>query len=423
MKRANGQGTLPYRLPNGRWRAEVTVGWTANGKRKRRSVVRDTAPACEDALRALLNERDAGTLTIGASPTLGDWLSHWLDEIAAPSVRPSTLQGYRSKITTWIAGTTLARKRLDKVTPEDLDALYSRMRAEGRAGSTVQMHRILARALRVAVRRGKIAVSPAERMDAPTAKPFEAHVFTLEETRRLIAAASASEEGLRWMVALATGVRQGERLGLGWDNFDLDAKTFTVTRTLERRPYRHGCDGTCGERRGVDCPKAIVGGLFFGVPKSRAGTRRAALPEPLVEALREQWARTADRPPYTDPAGVTVHLVFSQANGRPINPRDDWEQWRAFLAAQGVPVVRVHDARHTAATVMLMLGQDPRVVMELMGWSQVSMLARYQHVVDELRRDAATAVGSALWAAPVEPEPPLAPNVISIDAARRKRSS
>ena len=92
-------------------------------------------------------------------------------------------------------------------------------------------------------------------------------------------------------------------------------------------------------------------------------------------------------------------LVFAQPNGRPIDPRRDWAAWKTLCDSAGVRASRVHDARHTAATLLLVQGVSPRVVMDVMGWSDQRMLLRYQHVVDALRRDAADRMGSALWGA------------------------
>lgn len=407
MKRANGQGSKPSQRADGRWRAYVTVPDGKGGSR-RRYVYAATKPACEDALRGLLNEAEAGTLVAGADITLLAWLDHYLDVIAAEKLRPRTLNGYRSYVRTWIAGTRLAAKPLRKVTPEDLDALYARMREAGRSPTTcLQLHRILARAFKVAVRRGRLSVSPASRMDAPTPAKYEAQVLSVDEARRLIAAARLDPVyGAGWMLALALGLRQGERLGLGWDVVDLDAGTVEIKRSL------------------VTLPKA-QGGAVFGPPK--AGERTVALAPELVAALRAhreyQLAHRAEGwEPFTDAAGVRVDLVFCRPDGVPEHSRTDYERWHRFLDSAGVERVRVHDARHTAATVLLLMGVDSRVVMQMLGWSQVSMLARYQHVVDELQRDAAAAVTGAMFAAPESQPTPPAAGVVSLDAFRARRS-
>lgn len=418
-RRPNRSGSKPYRLPDGRWRSEVQLGIDASGARIRRVVTAPTAALVETKMRRLLTEADAGLLVTGPALTLEAWLTHWLDEIAAPTLRPRTLAGYRSYVRTWISGTRLAATRLDKVTAEDLDALYARMRAAGRSGSTVlQMHRILSRAFKVAVRRGRLAIAPTSRVDAPAPSSFEPQVFGVDEARALVARAAKDGE-LGWILALALGPRQGERLGLGWDQVDLEAGRLRFTRSLVMLGWSHGCGGSCGRKRGAECPQR-TGGYVLGPPKSRAGVREWVLPAPLVAAFRVHRERQlAGRAPHWRPF-QGVELVFAHPDGSPISPSVDYRRWQAFLARAGVAPARVHDARHTAATVMLVLGEDPRVVMELMGWSQASMLARYQHVVDELRSRAAGRLEAALW--PSSPPPEGGAVVVSLADRRARRS-
>jgi integrase len=121
---------------------------------------------------------------------------------------------------------------------------------------------------------------------------------------------------------------------------------------------------------------------------------------------------------------MELDLVFCQRNGNALQASADWRAWKAFLKGAGVPEVRVHDARHTAATLLLLMGVDGRVVMDMMGWSVASMLKRYQHVLDEMKIEAAKRVGDALWSAPVAPEPePEEAAVVSMADFRARRKA
>ena len=221
--------------------------------------------------------------------------------------------------------------------------------------------------------------------------------LTPDEAARLIDVASAQPGGARWSVALALGLRQGEALGLGWDVVNLDAGTLSVRRALQRHTAQHGCAGTCGRTRAADCPDRIGGGLVLVEPKSRAGRRRIALPRPLVDSLRDHRKRQVEQRLRAGTIWQEHGLVFCQPNGRPIDSRKDWAEWKELLAEAGVRDARLHDARHTAATLLLVQGVNARTVMDVMGWTEARMLSRYQHVVDELRRDAADRMGEALW--------------------------
>jgi len=438
-RRPKGEGTAPSLQPDGRWRAEITVGTNAAGKRKRLVVYGKTSKECAKALRAVANDNDNGTLLDGRPPTLGEWMHHWLDNIAVTKVKPRTMVGYRSYVRTWVDTSPVAKVRLHKLTPEHLEQLYKPMRAAGRSETTVsQLHRILSRALTVAVRRGRATTNPAQRMDAPQPASFDPDVLSPDDARKLRVAAEADPAGARWLVALALGLRQGEALGLAWDKVDLDAGLLHVHRELYSLPWEHGCPESIGKpedkkpcgRRADHCKQRHGGGRFVGTPKSDAGKRTLSLPPQLVDALRRHHAlqlraRAEEGKHwrgFIPENGHELPLVFAQRNGNAWQPSADWRAWKAFLKGAGVPEVRVHDARHTAATLLLLMGVDGRVVMDMMGWSVASMLKRYQHVLDEMKVEAAKRVGDALWAAPAAPEPPTS-GVVSMADFRARRNA
>ena len=421
-RRANGEGSKPYQVSKGRWRADVTVGTDPiTGKRIRKPVYGRTQALCAAARRDLIRQVEDGNITIGAAPTLQEWLDHWLYVIKKDTLKASTLEGYEAKIA-WLKETKLARTKLDKLKPEHIETFYAHKRAQGRAvGSVLQLHRSRNGACKAAVKRGKLGSNPLLKVDAPSGRSdeaFEPPAFTPEDARKIIAHAETlpPSEATRWMMALTYGPRQGEVLGLGWDAVDLDNGQIDLRRTIYPKKWRHGCDDIthCPAKRPHLCPSRYDGGLFFGTPKSLAGRRSLPVPEQVLKHLKKlhaehlalNEAEGKRRKPYTDANGVTVDLVFCQLNGRPHRPESDWKRWKALLEECGVDHVRLHDARHVSATMMLMLGIDARVVMDLMGWSQRTMVDRYQHVLDDMKRDVAAQVGDALWAGPKSSEDP-----------------
>ncbi len=197
-------------------------------------------------------------------------------------------------------------------------------------------------------------------------------------------------------MALALGLRQGEALALRWHDVDLDAKTLRVRATRLRPAYEHGCDGTCGKAAGY-CPQRWQRNGVTGATKSAAGNRVVGLPGELVILLEQQRSQQRAERLHAGSLWTEGGWVFATRTGGPLSPNSDYHEWKALLDRAGVRHARLHDARHTAATVLLVLGVSERTVMSIMGWSSTSMAARYQHVTDPIRREVATRVGGLLF--------------------------
>lgn len=367
-----------YRDGEGRWHGYVSMGLKAGGRRDRRHVTGQTRAEVAAKVRVLERRRDEGLVSMsGRGPTLQEWLDHWLEQIAARRVRPRTLESYRTTVRLHIIP-AVGAQRLGKLQPEQVEAMYGLMLAEGLSASTVlRTHRILSRALKVAMQRGKVSRNVCTLVDPPTPKRAESTPLTADEARRVLAAASEVRNAARWTVALALGLRQSEALGLKWSDIDLDRGTLSVRRGLHRVTGR---------------------GLVFEEPKSERSRRTLALPVQLVEALRRHQAAQLEERAAAGSEWQDQDLVFTQPNGRPLDRRSDWESWRALLSSAGVRQVRLHDGRHTAATLLLTAGVHPRVVMELLGHSQMRTTTDvYSHVMPALAREAADQMGRSLW--------------------------
>jgi integrase len=373
---APGESTI-YQDDDGRWHGYVSMGTKRDGVRDRRHVRGAARAEVVRKVRSLEERRDAGlVLGAGRPPTLAEWLTHWHNVIAPARLRPKTLDSYGSHIRNHLKP-HLGHHRIDRLQPEHLEACWRDLAEEGLAPATILLnHRILSRALKVAMQRGRVARNVASLVDPPRVTRTEVVPLTADEARRVLAAAADVPNGARWSVALALGLRQGEALGLLWDSVDLEAGTLTVRRALQRQTGR---------------------GLVLVEPKSNAGRRTLALPGPLRDALKAHRAWQLERRLAAANVWQDGGFVFAQANGRPIGARTDWEAWKRLLQVAKVRDARLHDARHTAATLLLAQGVDARVAMQLLGHSQISMTMHYTHGVPALAQDAADRMGAALW--------------------------
>lgn len=411
-RRPNGRSSV-YPGADGRWHGWVTMGVKADGKLDRRHVTGTTEAKVTTKVRSLEKDRDAGQVRkAGRVPTVGQWMTTYLDTIAAQRLAPKTLDDYRSKAKNWIVP-HLGRHRLDRLQPEHLDALYAAMLRAGKAPTHVlKVHRIVSRALKIAVRRGTIARNVATLVDPPSIEQAEQRQLTRTEARAVLAEAQGRRNAARWSVALACGLRQGEALGLRWEYVDLRSGDLKVWWQLQRNRWKHGCTDphACGERlhrptcpKGCErhataCPQRYGGGLVFRRPKGKS-RRQITMPAELVDAMRLQREAQAVEREQAGSAWKDLDLVFAQPDGSPIDPRRDWTEWQELTSAAGVRNVRVHDVRHTAGTLLVAQGVHIRAVQEILGHSDVRTTEGYTHVASEIARDAAARMGRALWGA------------------------
>jgi len=433
-RRGNLEGSEPLQRKDGRWQANYSIGQRPDGSVILKSVYGKTKAECRAKVRQLAKEVAAGNITAGRSPKLIEWLDYWLINIAPATAKsPQSQRGYKNKIDNHVRGHRVASKRLTALTPGDIESIYATMRtpqpkANGHSRTAVSessvagLHRVLRRALNVAVKRGVIARNPLLLLDAPSSGGFEPQVYSTEEVRRMIRVAQGRDDAARWLLNLMLGPRQGEALGLTWSDVDFTSNKLRIERELFTLPWAHGCAvgetgvSSCGRSKGVHCPERHGGGYFTGPPKSSAGVRSVTMPTPLRDALlRHAEAQRTVRKyepweAWVDQSGVERDLVFCRPGGLPMYPKADWNAWRSLLAEAKVPVGRPHDGRHTAATTLLLLGVDQRVVMEILGWSQISMLQRYQHVLDEMHQDVADKLTEHWTSGPVDP----VSNVVSL---------
>ncbi len=261
-------------------------GVRPDGKPDRRHVSARTREEVVPKVRELEKKREAGVAhTAGRQMTFGDWLDHWLT-ICKRSVRPSTYVGYEGYVRNHIKP-ALGHHRLDKLQPEHLEAFYADLADLKRLSPAMQLqqHRVISRALKIAMQRGRVARNVATLVAAPTLKRQEVLPFDEAEAREILGVASSRRNAARWSVALAMGIRQGEALGARWTDVDLDTGTWRVSQGLQRQAYRHGCGTTpCGSKP-LRCPQR-TGGLLFVEPKSEKGKRTIGIPSQLVVALR-----------------------------------------------------------------------------------------------------------------------------------------
>lgn len=419
-----------YKGADKRWHCYYPVGKKPNGDPDRRHLTGQTRTAVVTAVEKLEAElRQGHVRKVGTGDTLAAWMEHWLTAIAARRCRPSTITGYASKIRVHIIP-ALGHHRLSKLKVEHIETYFAKLEEEVAPNSALQIFRILSRALKVAEQRGKIPRNPCNLTDPPAAEHHEVEPLDEDDVGALLAAAGERRDRVRWWVALGLGLRQGEALGLMWKHVDLDDGVLYVRKALGRRKWLHGCaePEVCAKRKcrtasckdscrrhkrecpqpcpndctdhASTCPKRLKGGLVLEEPKSRKSKRDLPLAPVFVQLLvehrkQQREERLAAGPLWEDP--FEDRLVFCQPTGRPVNPRSDWAAWKSLLGEAGVRDARLHDARHSAATLMFGEGYEMRDVQEWLGHAQIGLtMNTYTHILKRRKLDQAQRLGGAL---------------------------
>lgn len=367
-KRGAGEGTI-YKHKRGKWAASLQVGIDENGNRRRRTVYGATRGAVQRKLDELKHRAAAGAWADPGNLRVGEYLSHWLRDSAAPRVRASSLAYYERVLRP--VREQLGGVALRALSPMHVQALLRELEERGVSPRGRQMtYTVFRTAMRDSVRMRLLAANPLDAVSRPRAPRPEVRALNSEQTRALLDAASGDPLEALYALAVATGLRLGELVGLQWRDVELEAATLYVRRAAVE------------DRKGR---------VAFAEPKTSRSRRQVDLPPFAVSALERHRARL----------GATPHphrLVFTTADGLPLRRANlHRRSFKPLLRRAGVPDVPFHALRHTAATLLLAAGVNPKIVQERLGHSTVTLtLDTYSHAVPTLGRDAAARLDALL---------------------------
>lgn len=374
-KRGNGDGGIYRRASDARWVGSVDLDPT--GPKRRRKVLygatrREVVAKLRDAQQRLAD----GDSVEDSRTLVGLFLSRWSTEgLAGTKLKATTRDNYATIARVHLVP-SLGHLRLDRLAPSDVDRLLAGKRGEGLSDSTVRLiYTVLRRALDYAVRDGLVRRNVAAAVDRPTVAYREAVVLSPTQAQTLLEAARGSRLYALYAVAMAAGLRRGEALALAWSDVDLDAGTLRVRRTLSRTSV----------------------GLVFTEPKTSRSRRTIPLPAALVEELRAHRTRQLEERLAAGSLWIEHGLVFPSLTGTPLDPRNALRAFTAVAAGAGLVGIGLHTLRHTCASLLLAQDVHPRVVMETLGHSGISItMDTYSHVMPQQQREAADRMQSAL---------------------------
>ena len=368
-RRGNTEGRI-YKRQDGRWAAALSL---PGGKP--RTLYGKTRQKVAGKLAAAIRDRDTGLPVTPQRQTVGQFLQKWIEDSVGPTVRPRTFERYEGIVINHLLP-SIGQRTLHGLSPQDVQALYTGKLHSGLSARSVEhIHAVLRRALGQALKWGLVARNVATLVDVPRPSRKEIRPLSPGQARLLLETVRGHRLEALFVVCLMVGLRQGEALGLRWEDLDIDAGTLQVRHALQR----------------------IDGAYQLVEPKTNRSRRTLALPETAILALSEHLTRHLEEKSQAGPLWVDWGLVFATPYGSPLNRHTTTRAFQALLEWAGLPRQQYHDLRHTCASLLLAQNVQPRDVMEVLGHSQISLtMNTYSHVMPPALRNAANRIDDIL---------------------------
>jgi integrase len=366
-KRGNNEGSI-YKRAQGDWVASITVGYGLDGKRRRKSYYGKTRGEVSEKLKVALRDQQQGLPIITERQTLAQFLTRWLEDAMRPTIRASTYATYESHVRVHLKP-ALGHISLQQLTPQHIQSfLKHKMESGLSAHTTSDVYGVLRHALDQALKWGLVARNVAALVDKPRFETPQMKYLTPDQARALLQAVKGDRLEALYSVAIPLGLRRGEALGLRWEDIDLDKGLLHVRRALQR----------------------LEGKLQLVEPKTRTSKRSINLPQITIVALRAHRIRQVEERLQAGDKWREHGLVFTTTIGTPYEPNNLKRHLARMLDIAGLPHVRIHDLRHTAASLMLAQDIPPKVISEILGHSRTSItLDTYGHLFEPARQAAA----------------------------------
>jgi integrase len=365
------------------WAIVLDLGRDGNGRRRQKwHAVKGTKKDAQRELARLIHSINTGAYVEPSRITLGEFLERWLRDYATTNVSAKTSERYTEIVRIHLVP-ALGPYVLAKLQPLHIQEYYSEALQKGRkdgkgglsAHTVLHHHRVLREALQHALKWQLLARNPADAVDPPRHNRHEMKCLDEASTARLLEAAEGTAFYLPILLAVTTGMRRGEILGVRWQDVDLDAATLSVRHSLEQTKL----------------------GVAFKQPKTQKGRRVVALPNMTVEALRRHRVEQVKYKLLLGPDYKDHDLICAKTDGSPWPPDSFTSSFSDFVRKTSVPVVRFHDLRHTHATQLLRQKIHPKVVSERLGHSTVGItLDIYSHVLPDMQEEAARSTDTIL---------------------------
>lgn len=321
---------------------------------------------CDVKRRELLAKVKSGIPVPTRSARLGEWLPYWLENVIKPRRKRTTFAKYEVHVQLYLVP-LLGSKKLEALSVADVRRFLVRLEQQTTAATAKKSHKVLRSALSAACREELIARDVVSLVEPPQVEQRDLSPWSLDETLDFLAAARTDPLYAAFVLAIALGFRRGEIIGLRWQDVDLEQRVIRVRKQRQR----------------------VHGEVYDDDPKGRRRKQSLPLPAMCVAPLRWQRMRQAAIRERAGEQRTESDYVFTTRTGRPVEPRNLYRSFTRVAGSAGLRVIRLHDARHGCATLLTAAGVAPRVVMDILGHSQIAVTMNvYTHVVQDTQREA-----------------------------------
>lgn len=375
-----------------KYMVRVYMGQTEEGKRKYHSKTINGSPKdAQKYLNKVLREKDTGEFIEPSKEYFNSYIDKWLKNTAKPRISAKTYRSYEQIVRLYLKP-ALGELKLSRITPDQIQKLYSDMTARELSPRTVRYaHTVLRSALQQANKWGKITRNPADLVDLPKAERKEMKALSPAEAAKFMQAADYSRLKAMFSLMLTSGIRPGEAMGLRWQDVDFDNSRITVNRALTRNGSEWKLEEpkTSRSRRTIPIPKEVIKDLeeVKQEQESKATKRK--------KIIKWHPEKAKKLKPFTDHG-----FVFATETGEPFMERNVIRcYFKPLLKEAGLSEeIRLYDLRHSCATLLMAAGENPKVVSERLGHASVTLtLDTYSHVLPDMQKSASDKLGNLLF--------------------------
>ncbi|NME98843.1 site-specific integrase [Aneurinibacillus aneurinilyticus] len=360
-----------FRKRGSKWSFSIDIGRNPEtGKRKQKTVSGfKTKKEAEKVCAELIAQIENGSYVNASSDTFGPFILNYMETVAKQETRPSTYYSQLSVVKNHLVP-ELGRVKLKDLSPIHLQKFYNMKLKEGLSNNYVRkMHGVINKALNTALKWGMISKNPGSLVKPPRANKRDIHVWSMEQANHFLEFMKGKRNYIVFVLAIYTGMRRGEILALRWQDCNLDEGKLSVRQTL----YGTGIDQ-----------------LQFRETKTKAARRVISLPPFVVNCLKKHKTEQNEQKLRLGNAYKSLDLVVATPLGTPVEPNTMNDYFQKQTKHAGLPVIRFHDLRHTHATILLRMGENPKLVSERLGHASVTItLDTYSHVLPDMQKDLA----------------------------------